>query len=523
MAEPVVGQLSRADAIIAFCEEYLCVPEGAHVGRPMRLREWQKDAIREIYGSPTRLAILSFARKNGKTALTAMLVLAHLVGPEARRNAQIYSAAQSRDQASIVFSLAAKMVRMCAELNDLVTVRDSAKELYCHLTGVRYKALSADATTAYGLSPALVIHDELGQVRGPRSELYDALETAMGAQAAPMSIVISTQAPTDGDLLSMLIDDAKVSGDSRIKLVLYASGEGDDPWSEGTWRKANPALGDFRSLEDVQEHARKAKRLPAFETSFRNLFLNQRIAVANHVIPPDVWTRCGGEINDDLFVTHDVYAGLDLSARQDLTALALVARDDEGVIHARMHFFAPENGLRERAHRDRAAYDVWADRGLITLTPGNTVNYGFVAQVISDLWQAGNLRSMRYDRWRIDDLLAELDALGCGLSVEPHGQGFRDMSPAIDELETLALNGQIRHGGNPVLTMCVMNAVVVPDEAGNRKFAKNKSTGRIDGIVALAMAVMALLRAPEAEPISPWEDPEFRFVADALNPELDFP
>jgi hypothetical protein len=146
---------TRGDRIIRFCQEYLIVPEGAQGGKPMVLREWQRDIIRGIYDTPTRRAIISFGRKNGKTALTAMLVLAHLVGPEARRNSQIYSAAQSRDQAALVFSPAAKMARMSAILNDAVTVRDSAKELFCARTGVRCKALSADATTAYGLSPVL--------------------------------------------------------------------------------------------------------------------------------------------------------------------------------------------------------------------------------------------------------------------------------------------------------------------------------------------------------------------------------
>ena len=169
------------------------------MGQPVKLRPWQKEIIREIYGTPTRRAIVSLARKNGKTAVASMLVLVHLVGPEAAPNGHIFSAAQSRDQAAIVFGLAAKMVRMSPKLNEIVTVRDSAKELLCSVTGVRYKALSAEATTAYGLSPIFVVHDELGQVRGPRSELYDALETAMGAQKEPLSIVISTQAPSYAD------------------------------------------------------------------------------------------------------------------------------------------------------------------------------------------------------------------------------------------------------------------------------------------------------------------------------------
>jgi phage terminase large subunit-like protein len=162
-------------------------------------------------------------RKNGKSALSAMMLLAHLAGPEALANSQIYSAAQSRDQASLVFALAAKMVRMSQDLNAMVTVRDSAKILFCHTHGTTYRALSADATTAYGLSPVFAIHDELGQVVGPRSELYDAIETAMGAHAEPLSVVISTQAPSDADLLLTLIDDAKTGADPKIKLFLHTS------------------------------------------------------------------------------------------------------------------------------------------------------------------------------------------------------------------------------------------------------------------------------------------------------------
>src|SRR5690606_23770718 len=144
------------------------------------------------------------------------LLLLHLCGPEARANSQLFSAAQSRDQASILFALAAKTVRMSPELNSVVTVRDTAKQLFCEELGTLYRALSAEASTAYGLSPVFIVHDELGQVRGPRSELYEALETATGAQDSPLSIVISTQAPNPTDLLSVLIDDAKTGADKRV-------------------------------------------------------------------------------------------------------------------------------------------------------------------------------------------------------------------------------------------------------------------------------------------------------------------
>jgi phage terminase large subunit-like protein len=318
--------MTRADDVCEFIERYVTVPEGSHVGQKMRLRPWQREIVHGIYDNRrTRRAIVSIARKNGKSATTAMLVLSHLVGPESRRNAQIYSAAQSRDQAAIVFGLASRMVRMSRELNGLVTVKDSAKELFCPSTGVRYKALSADATTAYGLSPSLVIHDELGLVRGPRSELFEA-ETASAAQEDPLSIIISTQAPTDGDLLSILIDDALRNGSERTRLFLYAADPADDPWSEETWRKANPALGDFCSLDEMRELAATAQRMPAQEASFRNLNLNQRVdAAINHFISPAVWAANGEPPDLSVLESEPVWVGVDLSSTQDLTAIVLAA------------------------------------------------------------------------------------------------------------------------------------------------------------------------------------------------------
>lgn len=481
---------SRSDRVIRFIERYLVTPEGAHVSEPIRLREWQKEIIRQIYDTPTRQAIVSMGRKNGKTALIAMLVIAHVIGPEAERNAQIFSSAQSRDQAAIVFGLAAKMVRMSNELSDpnMVVVRDSAKELFSPLTGARYKALAAEASTTFGFSPAMVIHDELGQVRGPKSDLYDALETAMGAHEHPLSIVISTQAPTAGDLLSLLIDYAKMGTDPAQKLILFSADESaalDDP---DTWRQANPALGDFLNIEEVHAAAEKAMRMPSFESAFRNLHLNQRVSALSQLFSLSVWEANGGEPDMDAF-RGPVYGGLDLSGRQDLTALVLVAEGAPGVWNVWPHFWTPADTLRDRAQRDKAPYDVWAKAGLITAVPGVTVDYGFVAKRIGEIQRRCQIRSIRFDRWRIDELRAAMRAIGLNVPLEECGQGYRDMAPALDALETVALQHRLRHGMHPVMTMCAANATVVTDPAGNRKLEKAKSTGRIDGMQALAMAI----------------------------------
>lgn len=244
--------ISRAERNIRWIEKKCRVPEGKDIGKPIKLRTWQKSDLRKIYDNPygTRRAIISFGKKNGKTSLAACLLLLHLCGPEAKANTQIPSTAQSRDQAAVLFNLAAKMVRLNPELDKLqggvVIVRDNAKQLACPEMGTLYKALSAEASTAHGQSPIFAIHDELGQVRGPISELYNAIENAMGAHEAPMSIIISTQAPTDADLLSVLIDDAASGLDPTVVLSLYTADMAIDPFSDDAIKQANPAFGGGR-------------------------------------------------------------------------------------------------------------------------------------------------------------------------------------------------------------------------------------------------------------------------------------
>lgn len=488
--------MTRGERNIEWIETHCNVPEGKFVGQAVKLRPWQRQIIRDIYDSPTRTAIVSFGRKNAKTTLAGFLLLLHLCGPESRPNGQLFSAAQSRDQASILFALAAKIVRMSPDLRDWVVIRDTAKQLFCAERGTLYRALSAEASTAYGLSPIFVVHDELGQVKGPRSELYEALETAAGAQEEPLSIVISTQAPTDADLLSVLIDDAKSKADPKVKLFLYTADLLLDPFGEEAIKQANPAYGDFLNATEVQSQAQGAKRMPAREAAYRNLVLNQRVNMSNPMISRAVWEACSGEPDDDAF-RNETWLGLDLSARNDLTALVYAGRDTDGVWSVRAEFFAPELGLKERAHRDRVPYDVWANEGFLTVTPGASVDYAIVAQRLAEICDEFPVREVAFDRWRIDVLKNEIAKLGVELPLVPFGQGFKDMTPAVDALEAALLNGKLRHGNNPVMNMCAANAVATRDPAGNRKIDKSKSTGRIDGIVALAMA---LGRAASAEP-----------------------
>lgn len=499
--------MTRSELVIQFIEKFCRVPEGALVGQPLRLAEFQKQFIRDTYDNPagTRRAILSIARKNGKTGLIAGLLLAHLVGPEAKPNAQIVSGAMSRDQAALVFNLASKMVQQSPELAKRVRIVPSGKRLIGLPLNTEYRALAADGQTAHGLSPVLAILDEAGQVRGPRSDFIDAITTSQGAHENPLLIVISTQAATDADLLSLWIDDALTGADKKTVCHLHAAPKDCELVDTEAWAAANPAMGLFRSLEDVKEQAQQAQRLPSAEATFRWLVLNQRVSAVNPFISPDVWKACGADPEP---FDGPVFGGLDLSARTDLTALVLVGQV-EGVWHVRPYFWTPEQGIADRAKRDRVPYDMWAQQGHLRTTPGASVDYEHLATDMLEILDGLDIRAIAFDRWRMDVLKKELDRLGADLPLVPWGQGFQSMSPALDALEAELLNGRVAHGMHPVLTMCAANAVIERDPAGNRKLTKAKSTGRIDGLQALAMAMGA---ASTSEEIQSYEADSFMFV-----------
>jgi len=482
--------VTRGERVIRFIEAFCPTPEGKLVGKPMRLDAWQKRFITEVYDNPagTRLGILSIARKNGKSALIAAIMLAHLVGPEARLNSQIVSGARSRKQAAVVFNLAAKMVQLSDRLRPIVRIVPSGKTLHGLTMNTEYQALAAEAGTAHGLSPVLAIHDEMGQVRGEFDAFIEAIETAQGAYDDALQLVISTQAPNDADMLSIRIDDAMRAGDPTIVCHVYAAPEDADLQDKAAWRAANPALGTFRSEIEITNKAAEAARMPSVENSFRNLYLNQRVTRHTPFVSPSIWKACGGDVDLSAFREGPVYGGLDLSLTTDLTALVLIARKG-GVWHVLPTFWTPEATLKDRSKRDRAPYDAWVRDGHMKATPGPAVEYDFVARDIAEITAGMDVRMIAFDRHRMKTLQAEMDRLEVTLPFEPFGQGFVSMAPAIDRAEIEFLHQRFRHGGHPVLTMCAANAIIVTDPAGNRKLDKSKSTGRIDGMVSLAMAV----------------------------------
>lgn len=429
------------------------------------------------------------------TATIACILLAHICGPEALQNTQIVSGAMSREQAALVFGLAVKIINLDPRLVAVTRVTPSSKTIIGVTMNVEYRALSAEATTAHGLSPVLVILDEVGQVVGPTSPFVEALTTAQGAHENPLLIAISTSSASDADMFSQWIDDAIRSGDKQIVAHEYKADANCDLMDETQWLKANPALGLFRSREDLRKQLAKASRLPALEASARNLLLNQRVSLISLWLAPSPWKACSGEPNLEAFQSgaYTVSAGLDLSARIDLTAVVLSVKDDAGLVSVLPFVFTPVRGLAEREGRDKAPYSMWVQKGFLITCPGSSVDYEWVAEYMAiKLAELGiRIDIINFDRWRIVQF--KLAAAAKGFAVEAEwrevGQGYKDMSPRMTAFEQVILDGTLRHGGHPLLNMAASNAIAVKDPAGNMKVDKKKSSQRIDPLVAAIMAV----------------------------------
>lgn len=492
-------QLSPAARVrrnIKFCHDFLFLPEGKYVGKKFKMAPFMQDDFHAIYGNPhgTRRAIISRGRKNAKSMECAAIALLHLCGPEYRPNGALYSCAQSLDQSSIIFKLMSKMIRMSPVLRRVCEIKETRKEIYCPGTGSVFKALSAETSTAFGLSPVLTIHDELGQVRGPRYPLYEAMETATAAQDDPLTLIISTQAPTDADLLSLLIDDAKTGANPRTIVRLHTAPMDLDPYSIEAIEAANPALNLFMNKSEVLAMADDARRIPAREAEFRNLVLNQRVEASNPFVAPSIWKACGDEPVQPLGNIVPVYAGLDLSSVADLTALVLISQPTNLSWQVHPTFWLPADGLADKAKNDHVPYDLWHKQGFLKTTPGPSITYEYVAHHLRQLFNQHNIKKLAFDRWNMKHLKPWLEKAGFGAQMIEErfvefGQGTQSMSPALRSLEELLRGKQLAHGNHPVLAMCAACAVVEGKDDANRKLSKNKSSGRIDGLVALAMAV----------------------------------
>lgn len=494
---PLSGR-TRAERLISWIGG-LTVPSGQHAGRPFKLRPWQVAIVKEVYATnrkgqrTVRLALLSMGRKNGKTGFASALALAHLCGPEAVQGGQVLSGAADRAQAAIVYTAMKQMALARPDLADRLTFRDFKKEIEDVETGSIYQALSSDARKAHGMSPNFWIGDEVAQWRG--RDLLEALRTGMGAHAEPLGFVISTRSPDPDNPLEELIGyardiEAGAIDDPAFRAFLYTADPAADPWSEAAWRAANPALGDFRSLDDVQVQAEQARRIPSLEASFRAYILNQPVATDDRWIAPADWDAC----NATAEASGPCWGGLDLAAGPaDLSAFAIYWPATGAL---RVWAFLPALLLHDKSREDNAPYQTWVTQEHVVVVPGRTIDRAWLGAWIARQTEALDLVAIASDRWLIEDLRAQMDREGITLPLAPHGAGYKDVSPSLSAYERLILERRLAHGGNPLLRWAMANAAIESDPAGNRKLSKLRSRGRIDPAVAAVTAVGLASRRP---------------------------
>lgn len=492
---------AEADRVVAWIEKYCRHVEGEWAGRPFILEPWQRAYVRTLFGWKRadgtrrfRASYLEVPRKNGKSTLLAALGL-YLLFADREPGAQIYSAAADREQASIVFALARNMVAQAPALSERAEV--FKKAIVNPRQASSYKALSADAFTKHGFNTHGVLFDELHTQ--PSRDLWDVLQTSMGARRQPLMLMITTAGHDRRSLCWEQHEFAEkvalgvADGDAADSFLpaIFAAGQDDDWTAPATWAKANPSLGATVKLEYIAQECARAKEVPAYENTFRQLHLNQWTEQAVRWMPLATWDACGAPVDVGLD-GYPCYAGLDLSSTTDLTALVLVFPSDDGTFDIVPRFWIPEEGVRVRSRRDRVPYDAWVRAGLVQQTPGAVVDYSFVLKQLEQDAERYDLREVAVDRWNATKIMAELDDRR--ITCVPFGQGFASMSAPTKELMNLALQRRLRHAGNPVLRWNVANIVVRKDAAGNFKPDKEKSTEKIDGAVAMVMAIDRALR-----------------------------
>lgn len=489
-----------ADRVVNFvsCLKHV---EAEWAGKPFRLAPWQEnEIIRPLFGTVNaegirqyRTAYIEIPRKNGKTSLLAALVL-YLLCADGEHGAQIYSAASDQEQASIIFRIASQMIHSCPALAKKCKVIESTKRIIYHPTNSFYHALSAEAFSKHGYNPHAVVYDELHAA--PNRDLWDVLQTSMGARRQPLMIAITT-AGYDRETICYEQHDyaERLLNGSHVDPTYFPFIRGaarEDDWKDpAVWAKANPNLGVSVKMEFLQAECNKAVAIPAYQNTFRRLFLNQWTEQNTIWLDMDVWKASAGSIpSDDKLFGRSCYAALDLSSTTDLSAFLMVFPWDDGSFKLVPHFWIPAENIRERMNRDRVPYDAWVRDGLVTATPGNVIDYAYIKAHILKAASKHQIQELAFDRWGAIKLVTELQDEG--MTVIPFGQGFASMSGASKEFQKYVLEKKLHHGNNPVLNWMAGNVAVRQDPAGNIKPDKASSKSRIDGIVA---SIMALDRA----------------------------
>lgn len=479
-----------ADRAVAFFS-LLRHSQGEFAGKRFELMDWQERIVRDVFGRKRedgtrrfRTVYLEVGRGNGKSQFAAALA-GYLLFADREPEAEVIGAAADREQARICLKRLQSMVEQSPSLAKLA--QHYRKELRVPKTRSTYTAVSADARGNWGANPSGVVFDEIHAQ--PNRELWDALVTATGKRRQPLIVAITTAGWERESLCWQLHEYTReiaegVIEDQGFYGVVYAAAEDDDWTDPETWKRANPAMGTIFSEEFIEGECAKAKSVPAFQNSFRTAYLSQWVGQESRFIDMAAWDACQEEPTEPSGQT--AYAGLDLASTTDLAAFVVVTENDDK-LDIYPHVFVPEGGLRARERRDRAPYEDWARAGLLTVTPGPVIDYAYIRQAILEANQTFDLHSIAYDRWNALQLVGELEDEG--LTMAPMGQGVVSMSAPTKELVRLVMEGKLRHGGNPLMRWTVNNVAAKVDEAGNVKPDKKRSSGRIDPVVALVMAL----------------------------------
>ncbi len=485
-----------ADVAVAFFERLLVHVKGEWAGQPFVLLPWQKRIVRDIFGWKRadgtrryRTVYIEVPRKNGKSNLAAGLAL-YMLFLDDEPGAEIYSAAADTDQAAIVFDLAKQMVEASPALSARCEVYK--RSIVVPATNSVYRVVSADAYTKHGFNAHGVVFDELHAQ--PNRELWDVLTTATGARRQPLVIAITTAGYDRESICWEQHEYARkvaegIIEDDSFYPAIWAADEEDDWLDEEVWKKANPSLGHTLKWEYLRGEARRAEQSPAYQNTFRRLHLNQWTQQETRWLPMEAWNACAHEVDEEALAGQVCYGGLDLASSVDIAAFEIVfpPKEEGGLWRVVSRFWIPEENIVERARRDRVPYDAWVRDGYITATPGNVIDYAFIMAEIERLGEMYDIREIAFDRWGAVQISTALEERG--FTMVQFGQGFRSMSPPTKELLRMVLDGKLAHGGHPVLRWMADNMVVDTDPAGNVKPNKKKSREKIDGMVALIMAL----------------------------------
>lgn len=504
MAKDSTYDKEKADRAVAFIQS-LKHTKGQWAGKPFNLMPWQEQIIRDLFGivKPSgyrqfNTAYIEIPKKMGKSELAAAVALLLTCGDFEER-AEVYGCAADRQQASIVFEVAADMVRMCPALNKRVKILASTKRLIFLPTNSFYQVLSAEAYSKHGFNIHGVVFDELHTQ--PNRKLFDVMTKGSGdARTQPLYFLITT-AGTDTHSICYethqkakdILEGRKV--DKTFYPVIYGADESDDWTDPKVWKKANPSLGETITMEKVRAAFESARQNPGEENAFRQLRLNQWVKQAVRWMPMEKWNACSFDVNPEELEGRVCYGGLDLSSTTDITAFVLVfppVDDEDDKYYIMPFFWIPEDNLVLRVNRDHVPYDIWQRQGFLETTEGNVVHYGYIEKFIEKLGEKYNIREIAFDRWGAVQMVQNLE--GMGFTVVPFGQGFKDMSPPTKELMKLTLEKRLAHGGHPVLSWMMDNIFIRRDPAGNIKPDKEKSTEKIDGAVATIMALDRAIR-----------------------------